>query len=213
MNNKSEYEHKLDEYLIPLILNKNKVKILEFGVQNGISTKKFLEVCEKNDGKLYSADIIDCSKLFDNRRWKFIKSRDDNFQLIKSIIPEKIDVIYLDSLHEASHIQKIFYAYYQLLNVNGYFFIDDISHLPYLKNKSRNNFYCEINNKETFEEILNIYDSNVDNFDLNFTFISSGLAIIKKKTDLPLNVKNVIKIRENSPKNIIRLLWKKIIKN
>ena len=213
MNNKSEYEHKLDEYLIPLILNKNKVKILEFGVQNGISTKKFLEVCEKNDGKLYSADIIDCSKLFDNKRWKFIKSRDDNFQLIKSIIPEKIDVIYLDSLHEASHIQKIFYAYYQLLNVNGYFFIDDISHLPYLKNKSRNNFYCEINNKETFEEILNIYDSNVDNFDLNFTFISSGLAIIKKKTDLPLNVKNVIKIRENSPKNIIRLLWKKIIKN
>ena len=65
MNNKSEYEHKLDEYLIPLILNKNKVKILEFGVQNGISTKKFLEVCEKNDGKLYSADIIDCSKLSD----------------------------------------------------------------------------------------------------------------------------------------------------
>ena len=111
MNNKSEYEHKLDEYLIPLILNKNKVKILEFGVQNGISTKKFLEVCEKNDGKLYSADIIDCSKLFDSKRWKFIKSRDDNFQLIKSIIPEKIDVIYLDSLHEASHIQKIFYAY------------------------------------------------------------------------------------------------------
>ena len=38
-----------------------------------------------------------------------------------------------------------------------------------------------MNNKETFNIILDIYSENVSNFDLEFTFISSGFALIKKK--------------------------------
>ena len=68
-----------------------------------------------------------------------------------------------------------------MLNINGYFFIDDISHLPYLKNKKRNNFYCEINNKETFEMILNIFSCNTENFDLNFSFVK---PILENITDI-----------------------------
>ena len=62
-----------------------------------------------------------------------------------------------------------------------FFFIDDNSWLPYLRNAQRDNFYCEINNKETFQKILSIYNMNTENFDLEFSFISSGLCKIKKK--------------------------------
>ena len=91
------------------------------------------------------------------------------------------------------------------MKLGGYIFIDDISHLPYL-DKKKTSFYCEINNKETFNEILKIYYFNQDNFNLNFSFESSGLAIIKKKNMENLNETKKIISRENSLKNIIRLI-------
>jgi predicted O-methyltransferase YrrM len=209
----TDYEYKLNNFLYPLISKINNINILEFGVQKGRSTLKFLEICNNNDGHLFSADIDDCSDVSKDPRWTFIKSRDDNFELIKSKIPNKVDVIFLDSLHEASHVENIVYNYFDLLNKDGYFFIDDISHLPYLKNKNSNNFYCEINNKETFNKIIGIYNNNEDLFDLNFSFMSSGLAIMKKKSNLSIKRGDVIISRDNSLKNIIRSLWKKIKKN
>ena len=107
-------------------------------------------------------------------------------------------------------MEKIIYAYYDLIKINGYLFIDDISHLPYIKNSTRENFYCEINNKETFNRILEIYKQNQDNFDLEFSFVSSGLSIIKKKTKFSLNQKKRIFSKENRLKNLLRILWKKI---
>ena len=106
--------------------------ILEFGVQKGRSTIKFLEICKKNNGKLFSVDVDDCSSVSDPN-WKFIKSRDDNFDYIKPKIPSEIDVILIDTIHEANHVKKILYGYYNFLKIDGYIFIDDISHLPYLK--------------------------------------------------------------------------------
>ena len=209
----TDYEYKLNNFLYPLISKINNINILEFGVQKGRSTLKFLEICNSNDGHLFSADIDDCSDVSKDPRWTFIKSRDDNFELIKTKIPNKVDVIFLDSLHEASHVENIVYNYFDLLNKDGYFFIDDISHLPYLKNKNSNNFYCEINNKETFNKIIGIYNNNEDLFDLNFSFMSSGLAIMKKKSNLSIKRGDVIISRDNSLKNIIRSLWKKIKKN
>ena len=194
----SEYEYKLNNFLYPLISKINKPTILEFGVQKGRSTLKFLDICNDNNGHLFSADIDDCSNVSSDPKWTFIKSRDDNFELIKSIIPKKIDVIFLDSIHEPAHVEKIIYNYFDLLNNGGYFFIDDISHLPYLKNKSSDSFYCEINNKETFSKILDIYNNNNDLFDLNFSFKSSGLAILKKKTNLFIKKGDVIISRNNS---------------
>jgi len=209
----TDYEYKLNNFLYPLISKINNINILEFGVQKGRSTLKFLEICNNNDGHLFSADIDDCSNVSKDPRWTFIKSRDDNFEFIKSKIPNKVDVIFLDSLHEASHVENIIYNYFDLLNKDGYFFIDDISHLPYLRNKNSNNFYCEINNKETFNKIIGIYNNNEDLFDLNFSFMSSGLAIMKKKSNLSIKQGDVIISRDNSLKNIIRSLWKKIKKN
>ena len=201
------YEYKLQKFLSTELINIEKPKIIEFGVREGRSTKIFLDYCDKYDGNLYSIDVDDYSHLFSNKKWSFIKSRDDNFEYLKDLIPEKFDFIYLDSLHEAHHVEKIFYHYFKYLKINGVFFIDDISWLPYLKNNDRNNFYCEINNKETFEKLIKIYNSNTENFDIFFTFISSGMCkIVKKKENL--NKPKKIYSRINSLKDIMRKLLK-----
>ena len=207
------YNYKLDNYLFPMIKEINNPIILELGVQSGISTKKFLDICNKNNGKLFSVDIDDCSKVSDDKNWNFFHSRDDNFEFIKSKIPNKIDVLFIDTLHEAEHVKKLIYGYYPLLKKNGYLFIDDVSHLPYLKKMPRNNFYCEINNKETFDLLLAIYSENYEKFDLNFSFSSSGLAIIQKKNESNLIQSHNLSLRENSIKNILRKIWGKIKKN
>ena len=152
-----DYTNKIDRNLFDLIQNIENPAILELGVQNGLSTKKFIDICNKNNGFLYSVDVDDCSKVSDDKRWTFIKSRDDDFSLIKSKIPKEIDILYIDSLHEGDHVSKIIYGYYNLIKTGGFIFIDDISHLPYVKNGLRNNFYCEINNQETFNILLEIY--------------------------------------------------------
>lgn len=201
------YDYKLEKFLIEDLKKLNNPQILEFGVKEGRSTKIFLDYCDKYNGTLYSVDIDDYSHLFKNKNWNFIQSRDDNFDYLKNLIPDKFDIIYLDSLHEARHVEKILYYYYSFLKLNGIFFIDDISWLPYLKKNLRNSFYCEINNKETFETLIKIYNSNNENIDIFFTFISSGMCkIIKKKENL--NFSEKILSRDFSFKNLIRKLIK-----
>ena len=205
----TDFNYKLEKELFPKIKDIKDVIILELGVQKGRSTLRFLELCKKNNGKLFSVDIDDCSNVSEDLNWKFIKSRDDNFDYIKSNIPTKIDVLMIDTIHEAKHVKKIIYNYYNLIKEGGYIFVDDISHLPYLKKFPRENFYCEVNNQETFKILLEIYHKNIDNIDLSFSFISSGLAIIKKKTNLNLNEHKMLNYREFSFKNFVRKLWLK----
>ena len=208
-----EYSLKLDKFLIPLISKISNPIILELGVENGRSTKKFFQICKANNGKLFSVDIKDCSKILNDSNWNFLKSRDDNFEYINSKLPEKIDVLFIDSLHEANHVKKLIYGYYPKIRKEGYIFIDDISHLPYLKDQPRNNFYCEINNKETFKILLSIYSKNIENFELNFSFMSSGLAIIRKLNDNNLLPFDNLQERNQSLKNILRKIWKKLKKD
>ena len=203
------YIIKIEENLFKNIKNINKPNILELGVQKGRSTLKFIEICKKQEGKLFSVDIDDCSNVSNDPVWKFIKTRDDNFDHIKNIIPEKLDVIFIDTLHEAKHVKKIIYNYYDLLKKGGFIFVDDISHLPYIENK-KSSFYCEINNRETFNELLNIYYYNKNCFDLSFSFKSSGIATIKKISEDTLSNSKNIPSRQMSIKNLIRIIWKKI---
>tara|TARA_B100000886_G_scaffold328056_1_gene276098 strand:- start:8894 stop:9541 length:648 start_codon:yes stop_codon:yes gene_type:complete len=183
-------------------------KILEFGVRKGISTKYFLELCAKNKGKLISVDIINYKHLFKSKYWTFIHSRDDDYQYIKKFLPKELDIIHLDSLHEAKHVAKIIYTYYPLLKPGGIFLVDDISCLPYLKKTKKNSFGNEISNQETFEIIQEIYFFNKDNIDLSFSFTDSGLAIIKKLNYRKLNPHKKLPFRKYSTLNILRKLKK-----
>ena len=75
------------------------IQILELGVKEGTSTKKFIELCDANNGFLTSIDINDCSSVVKSDRWKFIHSSDDNFYELDKIIPKDLDFIFIDSLH------------------------------------------------------------------------------------------------------------------
>ena len=74
--------------------NLKKIKILEFGVDKGISTSLFLKYCEKTNSKLFSIDIIDYSKLFKNTKWKFLRTRDDNKVGINKFVNSSVDIIF-----------------------------------------------------------------------------------------------------------------------
>ena len=203
----NDYIYKFNSFVANELISLKDLTILEFGVKEGRSTKIFLQHCEKNGGKLYSIDVNDYKDKFNDSNWTFIQSRDDDFDYLENKLPKKFDVIYLDSLHEADHVEKILYYYFDKLKIGGLFFIDDTSWLPYIENSQRDNFYCEINNKETFDKLLEIYNVNFDRFDINFDFTSSGVCKIFKKSEKLAKSKK-ISIRTMSFKNFI----KKIVK-
>ena len=194
-----KYEDKI-KYIVEIIKDINNINILELGVREGISTKKFLEVCEKNKGNLTSIDIDDCSNVSKDKNWKFIHSSDDNFEFVDKQIKKDLDFIYIDSYHEPSHVEKVFYHYYDFLKVNGICIIDDISWLPYCKNEYRDNELSEMINKSVFNKILEFY------------FEGSGLAIIKKKNS-DLNQSKKVISRETSVKNFLKTLLGRKPKN
>ena len=199
-------ESKLD-YIIEKIKNIQKIQILELGVQSGASTKKFIELCNANNGFLTSIDIDDCSNVIKSKRWKFIHSSDDNFEIIDKIIPKTFDFIFIDSLHEPNHVEKVFNHYYSFLKKGGICIIDDISWLPYSKNQYRDNEFAEHINRATFNKILEIYDQNKSNFNLEFFLQESGYAIITKNNENFLNKSIKIHSREYGLKNLLRKLY------
>ena len=200
-------KNKLD-YIIEKIKHFQDIQILELGVKAGTSTKKFIELCNVNNGFLTSIDINDCSNVIKSDRWKFIHSSDDNFDEIDKIIPKNFDFIFIDSLHEANHVKKVFYHYYNFLKEGGICIIDDISWLPYSLNQTSDNEFCENMNRSTFNKILEIYSQNKENFYLDFFFKDSGYAIITKTKKDPLNKPKKIFSREFSVKNLLRNFFK-----
>ena len=205
----THFKEKYFDYIYEDLLKISNPNILEFGVHAGFSTSIFLDICKINNGKLFSVDVADFSKSFDDPNWKFIKSRDDNFEIVEKKIPDKVDVILIDTLHKAKHVEKILYNYYPRLNKNGLIIIDDISWLYYTKNSVRDNFFIEINNKETFFKLIEIFNSNMDNIKLEFNFAHSGVCKIRKKNESKLNITKKIPSREFSLKNVIKKILKK----
>ena len=194
------------EYIKKFISDIKNINILEFGVMHGRSTKMFLEICDNMEGTLTSIDINDHKNLFNNPRWKFIQSRDDNFDLINQIENKKFDIIYIDSLHEPNHIKKLLYFYYDLLKINGRVFIDDINWLPYVKNSFKDNEFSELINRKTFYKIIEIYYANLENIQLEFNFNGTGNANILKLNDKKLNEPKKIENRLFGLRNILRKL-------
>ena len=202
-----KYEDKV-QYIVNLVNDKKNINILELGVREGISTNVFLEVCKKNQGNLTSIDIDDCSKVSNDKNWTFIHSSDDNFEYIDRKIRKDLDLIYIDSYHEAQHVEKVFYHYYDFLKIGGFCVIDDISWLPYCEKEYRDHEFSEIINRSIFNKILEVYNQNKEKFSLEFYFEGSGLAIIKKKSQ-SLNKSKKIISREMTVKNLIKRFIKR----
>ncbi len=204
----SPYHRKIIDVVKYYLKDFKNPKILEFGVRKGISTKIFLDLCNKNNGKLISVDVDNYKSLFKSKNWTFIQSRDDDYKYIKKFLPKKLDIIHLDSLHEAKHVAKIIYYYYPLLKPGGIFLVDDISCLPYLRGTKKNSFGNEIANQETFEIIQEIFFFNKENCDLGYSFVDSGLAIIRKLNNKKLNLSRKLNYRKYSTLNSLRKIKK-----
>ena len=121
----SGIKKKFFDFIYNDIVNIDKPNILEFGVRHGCSTALFLDICNQNDGHLYSIDINDYSYKFKDERWKFICSKDNDLIKITPQIPNEFEVIFLDTIHKADHVNDIFYKYYDKLKIGGFFIIDD----------------------------------------------------------------------------------------
>ncbi len=202
---KSRHHFKLFKFIYPELIKLNNNNILEFGVsEKAMSTDLFLNYSKDTGCKLFSIDNVDYSDKFKDKNWKFILSRDDNYNFVKKNIPNYFSLILLDTLHEAKHVQKIIYNYFDMLELNCCFFIDDISWIPYLKESDKNRFYGEINNLETFNLLLEIYYNNRDNIDIEFSFQGTGMCKITKIKDVALNNPRKIQTRQNTIKNLIR---------
>ena len=206
------HKRKFLDFIYKNIADVKEIKILEFGVsERGLSTKLFLDLCEKNQGKLISIDINPNSKKFDSDKWTFINTRDDDFLEIEKIIKDKkFDVIYLDTIHKADHVEKILLYYFKYLKKFGFFFIDDTSSLPYVKSREKNNFSQEINNQETFDRILEIFNENHENIDLEFSFVGTGIAKIRKLTENEIKKPKKIDFRKFTIKNFLRKIILKL---
>ena len=200
------YEKEKLEFLKTKISSIPNPNILELGVQNGNSTKMFLEVCEKNDGFLTSIDIDDCSNVSKSSKWKFIQSSDDNFDLVKDNLKNDLDIIFIDSLHEPQHIKKVLYYYFNFLKLNGTIFVDDVSWLPFIYGGENDNDFVERINRLTFDKILEIYNANKKSLSLEINFTGSGLAILKK-IDKNLNKEVKIRNRLFTVKNLLKKIY------
>lgn len=204
-----DYLNKIQSFIYNHQKDKKNLRILEFGVREGRSTKMFLEICKKNGGSLISVDIDDYSHLFDNSQWKFIKTRDDNYFEISQYFIEKQDIILIDSLHEPEHVEKLIYMYWKDLKLGGSIYIDDTSWLPYTKGNWRDHSYTENINRDTFLKLLDIQNNNYKNIELTFNFSGSGMCRVLKKTGNDLNKPKKIYNRFSFIKKAIKKMFKK----
>ncbi len=208
----NKFGQKISNFIFEHEKNKKNLNILEFGVREGVSTKMFLDLCKVNLGKLISVDIDDYSHLFTDDNWTFLNKRDDDINKIKTYFIKPLDIILIDSLHDPIHVKKLIYMYWEHLKVGGSMYVDDISWLPYIRGNWRDHEYTEKINYDTFNEILNILAKNFDKFQLDFSFIDSGMARLTKLNDNKLLYSKNIKLRKNfiksSFKNLVSFLKK-----
>ena len=159
------------DLMIDFVSKKQNPTILEFGVERGSSTKKFIDFAEKNSAKVFSVDIKDCSNVSNSKNWKFLQSNDLNLDYIlgqfNEIKESGADLIFIDSYHEANHVQKLIYDYFRYLKQDGAMFVDDIDSFPL---RLKKNIWNSIVYDLTLDAVKEFYYNNTENCSLKIFF-------------------------------------------
>ena len=176
--------------------------IVELGVEKGQSTKVFLNAIEgKSDAKLISIDIKDCRSAVDAERWEFVQQDSSDIKSLlisKPIIKNGIDIIYIDSLHTAKHVQKEIYNFFEYLNEDAYIFLDDIDSGPYMSKQRKDSIGTEIANRKIYKLLEAIFRANMDKLDFEIMRGSTGLGILRKRVPLGEKLNPPILLRERN---------------
>ena len=179
-------------FLLSKLKNFDKPIILELGVDKGASTAKFLKFINDNGGELYSIDIKDCSnvvnnesfKNLDTRNWNFLRTNDLNIEYILEKFPkikDGIDVLYIDSYHDETHVKKTLKKWFIYVKKNGYIFFDDTESLLYRKLK---NFSLSVNNDSIDKFVKGFFYNNSHQISYTKYFKGSGLSEFNKLSKL-----------------------------
>jgi predicted O-methyltransferase YrrM len=157
--------------------------ILELGAGRGESTTVFLQACQERDGRLVSVDIKDCSDVSDSEQWTFVQADSTDVTTIIAKAPvlnEGIDILYVDSLHRRSHVEKELMGWYPLLAQGAHIFLDDVDSNPYRRGNRKDNVRAELAFDEIREYVQAFFYANEDELSLDITFGSTGLAHMHK---------------------------------
>ena len=187
--------------------------IVELGVDQGQSTKVFLNaIAEKSNAKLISIDIKNCNNAVDAERWEFVQQDSSDIKsllIAKPIIKKGIDILYVDSLHTAKHVQKEIYNFFEYLNEDAYIFFDDIDSGPYMLKQRKDSVGIEIANREIYKLLEAIFRGNINKFDFEIMRGSTGLGIFKKRVTLGEKLNPPILLRERN-NYLINKIFQKI---
>jgi len=184
------YKTKADTsyYYLSKLNNLQKPTILELGVNNGWSTINFLKHITQFGGELFSIDIKDCSKTINNKvtseinlvNWNFLQSNDLNIKYILKNFPklnEGIDLLFVDSYHDETHVKKILETWFLYVKKNGFIYFDDTESILYRKKK---NFTLSVCNDSIDKYVYNFYCNNLEQIDYIKYFKGSGMSEFKK---------------------------------
>ena len=179
-------------YFLSKLKNFNNPIILELGVNKGGSTANFLNFINEHGGELYSIDINDCSEIINSHRfkdintsnWNFLKSNDLNIKFILENFPKiknGIDLLYIDSYHDETHVEKILENWFIYVKKNGFIYFDDTESYLYKKSK---NFALSVNNDAIDKFVKNFFYNNSHQVSYIKYFKGSGLSEFCKFSEL-----------------------------
>ena len=179
-------------YFLSKLKNFDKPIILELGVNKGGSTVNFLKFVNNYGGELYSIDINDCSNIVNNERfkdvdtnsWNFLKTNDLNIEYILEKFPKikaGIDVLYIDSYHDETHVKKTLEKWFIYVKKNGYIFFDDTESHLYRKSK---NFALSVNNDAIDKFVRRFFYNNSHQISYTKYFKGSGLSEFNKLSEV-----------------------------
>ena len=179
--------------------------VLELGVDKGQSTRIFLNAIDgKDNAKLISIDIKDCRNSINDKDWEFVQQDSANIEKLlmhKPEIKNGIDILYVDSLHTAEHVEKEIYNLFEYLNNDAFIFFDDIDSSPYMNKQRKDSVNTEIANRKIFRLLEAIFRGNMDKIDFEIMRGSTGLGIFRKCKNLGEKLSPPIFINERN--NII----------
>ncbi|MCY4009121.1 MAG: class I SAM-dependent methyltransferase [Anaerolineaceae bacterium] len=188
--------------------------VLECGVHQGWSTGVLAHACEAQGGVLISLDIDDCADAIQSPVWTFIQTDDSARETVLTrapILRQGIDLMYIDSLHDARHVARLIESYYPLVKQGGWLAFDDVDPGPYLRGRRKDNAEREIAWRGIGQAIQDFFYANEDDLFLEFHFGSTGLALMQKLVpqDHPHRPARAIRLRHTSLRSLAKRLLRR----
>lgn len=160
---------------------------LELGTDRGQASNAILAACAETGGRLVSVDVRDCAGAASGPHWSFVQASSLDRAAILAAAPflaEGIDLLYVDSLHTAEHVEREIRTWFDLVRQGGDIFFDDVDSAPYLAGRRKDNAKMEIANRRIRALIEHVFQSNLDRTELALFLGSTGLARLRKRAAL-----------------------------